>query len=97
MLIIIPRLVVTVDFLQPVFLVDEDQENVSVCLTIDMPIATPLTVSVEATSLSADGKFVYTPFLPLKLLILVFYLLVHQSQFCFVLSWIIVLLVVVTY
>lgn len=48
----------TVEFLQPVFPVDEDQENVSVCLTIDSPTATPLTVSVEATSLSADGKVV---------------------------------------
>ena len=46
----------TVEFLQPVFPVGEGQENVSVCLTIDAPIATPLTVSLEAISLSADGK-----------------------------------------
>ena len=54
---------VTVEFLQPVFPVGEDQENVSVCLTIDTPIATPLTVSLEATSLSADGKFNHTTYL----------------------------------
>ena len=57
-------LAVTVEFLQSVFPVGEGQENVSVCLTIDMPTVTPLTVSVEATSLSADGKCVYTSPLP---------------------------------
>ena len=48
--------VVTVEFLQPVFTVEEGQGNVSVCLTLDTPTATPLTVSLEATSLSAVGK-----------------------------------------
>ena len=53
-------LAVTVDFLEPVFTVDEGQGNVSVCLTIDTPTATPLIVSLEATLFSADGKFVHT-------------------------------------
>jgi hypothetical protein len=58
-----PSLAVTVEFLQPVFSADEGQKNVSVCLIIDAPIATPLTVSLEATSLSADGKFIQTFYL----------------------------------
>ena len=41
-------LAATVEFLQPVFPVGEGQGSVSVCLTIDAPIATPLTVSFHS-------------------------------------------------
>lgn len=49
-------LVVTVEFTQAEYEVDEGEGQVKVCLSIDAPIATPLTVALESTPLSAAGE-----------------------------------------
>ena len=53
--------VVTVELTAADYSVDEGEGMVEVCLSLDTPIATPLTVYIEAipeTPVSAEGKFV---------------------------------------
>ena len=61
---------VTVDFTEAGYVADEGAGQVEACLVLDIPIATPLIVeveAVEATPISATGKWIVPPPLSLPL------------------------------